>query len=208
MAILKLTLIESWDISTGVTRLRADKRCKRSLACCSTAITKASWTALPSSPAAKYFMRQKRRTKKIGYTRYQYHTQNSRKIQLKIVTHHLWYKSIDSGLTILNLIEIFGMFTAIYTKLYFINQLSLEAENLPSPCKGVPTKTIYLNKVWYIVYRKFSNVVFEQSFSFINREKKWIVYRSNVYVTLILFEVYLFSLNEMKCDICFNKLYV
>lgn len=63
------------------------------------------------------------------------------------------------------------MFTAIYTKLYFINQLSLEAENLPSPCKGVPTKTIYLNKVWYIVYRKFSNVVFEQSFSFINREK-------------------------------------
>lgn len=46
-----ITLIDSCDISTGVIRLRADNRCKRSLACCSTAITNASWTALPSSPA-------------------------------------------------------------------------------------------------------------------------------------------------------------
>lgn len=48
-----LTLIDSCDISTGVTRLSADKRCKRSRACCSTAITNASWTALPSSPAKR-----------------------------------------------------------------------------------------------------------------------------------------------------------
>lgn len=46
-----LTLIDSCDISTGVIRLSADKRCKRSRACCSTAITNASCTALPSSPA-------------------------------------------------------------------------------------------------------------------------------------------------------------
>lgn len=50
---IRLTLIESCDMSTGVIRLRADKRCKRSRACCSTAITNASCTALPSSPAAK-----------------------------------------------------------------------------------------------------------------------------------------------------------
>lgn len=47
--------MESCDMSTGVMRLSADSRCKRSRACCSTAITKASWTALPSSPAAKKY---------------------------------------------------------------------------------------------------------------------------------------------------------
>lgn len=52
------TLIDSCDISTGVIRLSADKRCKRSRACCSTAITNASWTALPSSPAAKEIERK------------------------------------------------------------------------------------------------------------------------------------------------------
>lgn len=51
MDFILLTLIESCDISTGVIRLRADSRCNRSLACCSTAITNASCTALPSSPA-------------------------------------------------------------------------------------------------------------------------------------------------------------
>lgn len=48
---LRLTLIESCDISTGVILLSADKRCRRSRACCSTAMTNASCTALPSSPA-------------------------------------------------------------------------------------------------------------------------------------------------------------
>lgn len=49
----QLTFIESCDISTGVTRLSADNLCKRSRACCSTAITNASWTAFVSSPAVK-----------------------------------------------------------------------------------------------------------------------------------------------------------
>lgn len=38
-------------MSTGVIRLSADKRCKRSRACCSTAMTNASWTVLQSSSA-------------------------------------------------------------------------------------------------------------------------------------------------------------
>lgn len=38
-------------MSTGVIRLSADKRCKRSRACCSTAMTNASCTVLHSSPA-------------------------------------------------------------------------------------------------------------------------------------------------------------
>lgn len=50
---LKITWIDNCDMSIGVIRLRADKRCKRSRACCSTAITNASWTALPNSPAVK-----------------------------------------------------------------------------------------------------------------------------------------------------------
>lgn len=40
-------------MSTGVIRLRADKRCKRSRACCSTAMTNASWTVLQSSSAVE-----------------------------------------------------------------------------------------------------------------------------------------------------------
>lgn len=63
--LLFITLIDSCDISTGVIRLRADNRCKRSRACCSTAITNASWTALPSSPAGK----EKRKKKLVSFSR-------------------------------------------------------------------------------------------------------------------------------------------
>lgn len=49
--ILCLTFFESWVISTGVTRFKAANRCRRSLACSSTAMTNASCTELPISHA-------------------------------------------------------------------------------------------------------------------------------------------------------------
>lgn len=58
------TFIESCVISTGVIRLRADKRCKRSRACCSTAMTNASWTVLQSSPAGANEMRRGKSTRR------------------------------------------------------------------------------------------------------------------------------------------------
>lgn len=51
VVVVFFTFIESCVMSTGVIRLRADKRCKRSRACCSTAMTNASWTVLQSSSA-------------------------------------------------------------------------------------------------------------------------------------------------------------
>lgn len=52
--------MDNWDMSTGVILLSADNLCNRSLACCSTAITKASCTAFPNSPAKIKNIRNKK----------------------------------------------------------------------------------------------------------------------------------------------------
>lgn len=73
-----LTCIDNCDMSTGLTRCRSSKRCSRTFACSSTAITNASCTELASSEAIHEPPKTREREKRVTYNTF---------IKITLITH-------------------------------------------------------------------------------------------------------------------------